>query len=103
MKFACGHFISSALCWTLFTSPFFVSGQNLSMPTATLSLAPSTNLQIIVDASVRATLERLTASRLKPDQFAVTLVDLNSPEHPLWAGYRGKEKIYPASVIKLFY
>ena len=73
------------------------------MQTATWSPVLSTNLQSIVDASVRAALERFTTNQFKADQFAVTLVDLNSPEHLLWASYRGHEKIYPASVIKLFY
>jgi len=68
-----------------------------------VAFTDSTNLQAIVDASVRSALEKFTTNKLAPDQFAMTLVDLNSPERPAWANYRGEEKIYPASVIKLFY
>jgi len=39
---------------------------------------------------------------LKPEQLAVTVIDLRGPV-PVQADYRGEERIYPASVIKLFY
>jgi beta-lactamase class A len=37
---------------------------------------------------------------LRPDQFAITVIDLN---HGTTASYRGDAAIYPASVVKLFY
>jgi beta-lactamase class A len=37
---------------------------------------------------------------LKPDQFAMTVIDLN---RDVTASYRGDAAIYPASVVKLFY
>jgi beta-lactamase class A len=48
-------------------------------------------------------LARTWASPLKADQLAVTAVDLERPEQPVFASVRGSEPIYPASVIKLFY
>ena len=67
-----------------------------------IAFAASKNLQSLVDAAVRNALDQLTTNKLTADQFAMTLVDLNvSP--PAGAGYRSHEKIYPASVIKLFY
>jgi beta-lactamase class A len=66
------------------------------------AFAESRNLQLIVDGAVRDALEKLTTNKLTADQFAMTLVDLNVSQ-PAAASYRGREKIYPASVIKLFY
>lgn len=69
----------------------------------TIAFTESKNLQIIVDASVRNALDKLITNKLESDQFAVSLVDLNVPDQAAAAGYRSNEKIYPASVIKLFY
>lgn len=66
------------------------------------AFAESKNLQFIVDGAVRHALDKFRTNKLTADQFAVTLMDLNvSP--PAAASYRGREKIYPASVIKMFY
>jgi beta-lactamase class A len=72
-------------------------------PMNTIAFTESENLQSIVDASVRGALDKLVTNKLKSDQFAVSLVDLNVPDQAAAAGYRSNEKIYPASVIKLFY
>jgi len=60
-------------------------------------------LQALVGAGVQQTFARFAGQQLKPDQIAVTLVDLRDREHPVRAGYRGDAQIYPASVVKLFY
>jgi hypothetical protein len=60
-------------------------------------------LQALVDNAVRQTLAKFADKNLKPDQLAVTLVDLRDPQHPVRASYRGDVQIYPASVVKLFY
>jgi beta-lactamase class A len=44
----------------------------------------------------------LSAQGIKPDQLAITVVDLNGTK-PVFASYRGAESFYPASVVKLFY
>lgn len=61
------------------------------------------HLQSLVDKAVRMTLEQFAGKKLKPDQLAVTLVDLSDPQRLAQASYRGDAPIYPASVIKLFY
>lgn len=68
-----------------------------------LPLPRSAATQAVVDEAVRKTLADFAAKDLKPDQLAVTLVDLTDAAQPTWAGYRGDVAIYPASVIKLFY
>src|SRR5467141_3681045 len=60
-------------------------------------------LQAFVDGAVHQTLSKFADKQLKPDQLAVTLVDLRDPQHPVRASYRGDAQIYPASVVKLFY
>jgi hypothetical protein len=60
-------------------------------------------LQALVDSAVRQTLDKFSDKHLKPDQLAVTLVDLRDPQQPVKGSYRGDVQIYPASVIKLFY
>ena len=60
-------------------------------------------LQAVIDAAVHQTLAKFADKQLKPDQLAVTLVDLRDPQHLIRASYRGDAQIYPASVVKLFY
>lgn len=75
---------------------------------AALLLAPAmfaqaVSLPSIADTAVRSTLTRFASEKLKPEEIALTLVDLRDPAKPERAGVRGGEMIYPASVIKLFY
>ena len=62
----------------------------------------SPRLQSLVDRAAQVALAKFTTNKLTADQLAVTLVDLNGAL-PASASYRGRERIYPASVIKLFY
>lgn len=63
---------------------------------------PAAALQSTVDLAVSETLAEFTQPRLKPEQLAVTVVDLRAAT-PALAHYRGEARFYPASVIKLFY
>ena len=63
----------------------------------------SPSLQQRLDRAVASTLARDWKPALATNQLAVTVVDLGRPEAPQFASYRGREVIYPASVIKLFY
>jgi beta-lactamase class A len=60
-------------------------------------------VQKIVDEAAAATLKEFAAKKLQSNQLAVTLVDLRDAKHLKLGSFRGGEKIYPASVIKLFY
>ena len=81
----------SAVCALLFFS-VFVYGQQTS---------PS--LQDVVDRAAKTTLERFADKKLEASQLSITLIDLRDPQHPATASFRGNERIYPASVVKLFY
>jgi len=63
----------------------------------------ASQLQVLVDDAVHQTLVKFAGQQLKPDQLAVTLVDLRDRQRPVSASYRGEAQIYPASVVKLFY
>ncbi len=57
-------------------------------------------LHAVVDKAAR---EVIADKQLQPDQLAVTLIDLRDPQHLTNGDYRGGERFYPASVVKLFY
>lgn len=64
---------------------------------------PSPALQEIVDEAARETLQRFGSKKLMQEQLAITLIDLRDAERPVMASFRGEERIYTASVVKLFY
>lgn len=69
----------------------------------TLALpAAASPLQTALDRAVADTRAEFTRPALRADQLAVTVIDLRGAA-PVRAHYRGDGRIYPASVIKLFY
>ena len=60
-------------------------------------------LQDLVNQAAHTVLERFADKKLTPDQLSITLIDLRDSQHPLKASFRGNERVYPASVVKLFY
>jgi len=60
-------------------------------------------LQEMVDEAARETLKRFSEKKLTEEQLAITLIDLRDAERPAMASFRGEERIYTASVVKLFY
>jgi len=60
-------------------------------------------LQKLVNQAAQTTLAKFADKKLTEGQLSITLVDLRDPQHPLTASFRGNERIYPASVVKLFY
>lgn len=67
------------------------------------SSGPSRTLQSLVDDAAKITLDKFADKKLEEKQLSITLIDLRDPEHPATASFRGNERIYPASVVKLFY
>jgi len=78
----------------------FVSASANRPPAARTS---ARNLQTLVDEAARKTLAKFAAKKLEEKQLSITLIDLRDPNHPVQASFRGNERIYPASVVKLFY
>jgi len=66
-------------------------------------VARLTGLQELVNQAARTALEKFADKKLTPEQLSITLIDLRDPQHPSMASWRGNERVYPASVVKLFY
>jgi beta-lactamase class A len=69
--------------------------------TAQQNAKPS--LQDVVDRAAKTTLERFADKKLEAKQLSITLIDMRDAQHPVTASFRGNERVYPASVVKLFY
>lgn len=63
----------------------------------------SRSLQSLVDEAAKITLQKFADKKLEDKQLSITLIDLRDPKHPATASFRGNERIYPASVVKLFF
>src|SRR6266403_4192278 len=77
----------------------------ISISTSAQSLAESkpNSLQALVEQAAHTALEKFSDKKLTADQLSITLIDLHDPQHPSVASFRGNERVYPASVVKLFY
>ncbi|MCA1613191.1 MAG: class A beta-lactamase-related serine hydrolase [Acidobacteria bacterium] len=60
-------------------------------------------LQTLVDEAARGALRKFADKNLKESQLAVTVIDLRDAARPAWGSFRGEERIYPASVVKMFF
>ncbi len=63
----------------------------------------SGNLQELVNQAARTALAKFADKKLTQEQLSITLIDLRDPQNPSTASFRGNERVYPASVVKLFY
>ena len=61
------------------------------------------SLQELVDNAAHTVLTKFADKKLTENQLSITLIDLRDAQHPATASFRGNERIYPASVVKLFY
>ncbi len=83
---------------------FFLSGTVMTISSAqTVSSSKAPGLQALVDGAAKATLQKFADQKLEQSQLSITLIDLRDPAHPVQASFRGNERVYPASVVKLFY
>jgi len=72
---------------------------SLALPDA----ARAASLQELVNEAARTTLAKFADKKLAESQLSITLIDLRDAPHPVTASFRGDERVYPASVVKLFY
>jgi predicted amidohydrolase YtcJ/beta-lactamase class A len=85
-------------------SHLFASGSGAARsPQSKPAFAQSARLEKLARDVVAAAVAEFGKGGLTADKIALTVVDLNDREHPAWASHRGQERIYPASVVKLFY
>ncbi|HYR78147.1 MAG TPA: serine hydrolase [Pyrinomonadaceae bacterium] len=62
-----------------------------------------TTLQQLVNEAAHTALTKFADKKLTEKELSITLIDLRDPQHPSVASFRGNERVYPASVVKLFY
>lgn len=65
------------------------------------AMKESAELANAVDEASKAAMAQFP--KLKATDFAVTVIDLRDATRFHWAAHRGEEKIYPASVVKMFF
>jgi beta-lactamase class A len=75
----------------------------ISTVTAQQTAAKKESLQELVDRAAKTTLERFADKKLSEKELSITLIDLRDVKSPVTASFRGNERVYPASVSKLFY
>ena len=81
------------------------NGQQLFFPRLSPESGTSatTGLQELVNEAAHTALTKFADKKLTEAQLSITLIDLRDPQHPSMASFRGNERVYPASVVKLFY
>src|SRR5713226_3202496 len=84
-----------------------VSGQAqqslLAGSNSTTSATRAAALQELVNEAARTALAKFADKKLTEAQLSITLIDLRDAQHPVTASFRGNERVYPASVVKVFY
>src|SRR6476661_823954 len=82
-----------------------LAAQEIAVPRSYkhLETKPAPELQTLLDRAVTETLDKFASNSLKREEVAATLIDVRDPNSIRMAEVRGNERIYPASVIKLFY
>jgi beta-lactamase class A len=76
---------------------------SFSASAQTVAESKPDSLQALVDRAAHTALEKFADKKLTQEQLSITLIDLRDPQHPSTASFRGNERVYPASVVKLFY
>jgi beta-lactamase class A len=82
---------------------FLISAQAQTESLSYGKVEHAESLQVLVNNAARTALTTFAGKKLTPDQLSITLIDLRDPQHPSMASFRGNERVYPASVVKLFY
>src|SRR5690242_5847581 len=65
--------------------------------------AQQPTLQDLVNRAAKTTLDRFADKKLQESELSITLIDLRDAKRPVTASFHGNERVYPASVVKLFY
>ncbi len=60
-------------------------------------------MQAVLERARDDAVKKFAYANLKPENLAATVIDITDRANPKRASIRGNERIYPASVVKLFY
>ncbi len=99
--------IISLICLTFVVSPAQKIDKKTEVVPPKTYKAPvieaSASLQTALGNAVNETLTAFASKGFKPEEVAATLIDLRDPGKFQMAEVRGQARIYPASVVKMFY
>ncbi|HMF57643.1 MAG TPA: serine hydrolase [Pyrinomonadaceae bacterium] len=95
--------LTVALLFLSFLLPSFAQRRSNSQPPAIEVAAQTSALQGLVNRAAQRAVERFASKNFTESNLSITLIDLRDVGHPVQASFRGEERIYPASVVKLFY
>jgi hypothetical protein len=70
---------------------------------STSAAAQQPSLQDLVNRAAKTTLDRFADKKLQESELSITLIVLRDPKRSVTASFHGNERVYPASVVKLFY
>jgi len=68
-----------------------------------IKMRQARELQVMLDGVILDMLKSYPNDSFKQTDIAATLIDLSRPDDVRWGSFRGQERIYPASVVKMFY
>lgn len=94
-------FYFSLVCLIFVCSINIFAQKNGKYETAVLQ--NSDDLQSLVNRAATETIEKFSSKGFKAENLAVTVIDLGNPNQLKFGNFRGEEKIYPASVSKMFF
>src|SRR5437660_2840952 len=100
-RFVLSAIIIAALSISAASAPSILGQQRNSPAAVVYSRAAS--LEDLVNEAGHTALTKFADKKLTESQLSITLIDLHDPQHPTTASFRGNERVYPASVVKLFY
>src|SRR5437660_7826843 len=100
-RFVLSAIIIAALSISAASAPSILGQQRNSPAAVVYSRAAS--LEDVVNEAAHAALTKFADKKLTESQLSITLIDLRDLQHPAMASFRGNERVYPASVVKLFY
>ena len=89
-------FATACLILSISQSPFAAS-------THVVTSVQDRTLQSLVNEAAKTVLQRFADKKLTESQLSISLIDLRNPQQPVLASFRGNERVYPASVVKLFF
>lgn len=93
------------LCLTLFCVALFMSETKAQKfgKYETVKTEYSAELKTSVESAASETIKKFAGKNLKAENLAISVIDLTNPNEIKSANFRGEERIYPASVVKMFY
>lgn len=97
--------LSLLVCLSLSLVADNATAQTQTRNSATVQTQMQTDpaLQALVNEAARDALTKFKDKNLQESNLAITLINLTDPRAITQASFRGDARIYPASVVKLFY